>query len=329
MPKKRPDRDEIENQVGKSKFSSVDAWLQILPISCKEFQARWSLSKESLDSGLLAASHFEDAPGLVLRAYSLPVDSDRSEFSSVWHDYRIDSTEDSAFFTLPKPAPKINAAIGLINKSGRFSPLVRGDAVMLPPLPDPPFQSEAISLESKVPTGKELAYHSKPVSAVSKHSDNSPSAVDAPERFFSEQEGSLPESTPIEMRAEFVLFGKMAPGMKLLLGNEILEPGPEGFVVWKRKLTSFAQIRALLEAALSTPSVNAGPSLEFFKDTDRSQRLLELHATLEVEGRIGDSDYLSNLPEGLTVDAEGRFKLNRMLPDGAVILPGLSLITNN
>jgi hypothetical protein len=261
--------------------------------------------------------------------YSLPLDSDRSGFSSVWHDYSIESTEDSAYFTLPKPAPKINAVIGLINQSGRFHPLVRGDAVMLPPLPEPPFHRAAVNLERTAPTGKELAYHLKPASAASQQADNSTTVSNAPELFFSEHAGALSDSTPIEMRAEFVLTGKMAAGMKLLLGSEILEPGPDGFFIWKRKLTTYAQIRSLLEAALSTPSVSAGPALEFFRDIDRSQRLLELNATLEIEGRINDFNYMSNLPEGLTVDAAGRFKLNRMLPEGAVILPGLSLISNN
>lgn len=140
--------------------------MQLLPVSHKEFQARWSLSKESLESGLRAASDGRDEPRLILRAYSLPVDADRSDFSNHWHDYRIDHSEDSAFFTLPSPAPIINAAIGLINKSGRFNPLVRGDAVALPPLPDPP-PAKLPTTKDHIPRGKKLAYHSSPTSAAS------------------------------------------------------------------------------------------------------------------------------------------------------------------
>jgi hypothetical protein len=54
--------------------------------------------------------------------------------------------------------------------------------------------------------------------------------------------------------------------------------------------------------------------------------MLELHAALEIEGKVTDPAYQGLLPTGLNTGPDGKFKLHRMLPDGAVILPGLSLI---
>ncbi|MGB0744856.1 MAG: hypothetical protein ACPGSB_10070, partial [Opitutales bacterium] len=152
------------------------------------------------------------------------------------------------------------------------------------------------------------------------------SQVGSSDQLASQWEDLWSGKAPIELHAEFVLTGKLSPGSRLLLGNEIMEPAPGGFVVWKRKLNTFGQVWPLLEAALSHPSVSAGPSLQFFKGVAPSARMLELHAALEIEGMVSDPSYYEKLPSGLSPDADGKFRLSRMLPDGAVILPGLSLI---
>lgn len=327
MPEKNSNSDKGKNRIDQWKLPSAGPALQLLPLSHNEFQARWSLDKEPLEAGRRAASQFEGEPRLVLRAYSLSAEADRSAFSNVWHDFRIEHLESSAFFTLPRHATRIKASIGLINKSGQFSPLVRSDAVPMPPPPAPPAEKASATADSTAPRGKELAYHASPASAVSADPENP-----LPDESISE-EAAAPwqqvweKSAGADIRAEFVLTGKMATGMKLLLGSEIVRPDAGGFFVWQRKLDSFDQVWPLLQAALSSPSVPAGPSLEFFKNVDAPERMLELHASVEIEGRISDSRYLNKLPEGLALDANGRFKFSRMLPSGAVILPGLSLIS--
>ncbi|PXA04489.1 hypothetical protein DDZ13_04755 [Coraliomargarita sinensis] len=422
MSDNRANFAKLQEKIEKSKAPAIDFGIQLLPVSHNEFQARWSLNKEMLDAGLKVASHDEGDTHLVLRAYSLPAASDSSHFSSVWHDYRIDSTDNSGYFTLPAPAPKINAALGLINRSGRFSPLVRGEAVALPaaPSPEPPkpaapeakaedsaahedkaaadFPTDQNALHSVVLNEREIAErlehitglpesfksrnpaitksrqsneqngpgHSTGVAstppettwldevetlktvrhnmAINPEPNFSDSRQDTPPAEASSQEQPKPRTggaseqlasqwediwsgnAPVQVRAEYVLTGKIASGMKLMMGNEILQPAPGGFIVWKRTLESFNQIWPLLNAALTSPSVAAGPSLEFFKDVHPSERLLELHAALEIEGKITDPAYASLLPTDLQLDADGTFKLRRMLPDGAVILPGLSLI---
>ncbi len=148
----------------------------------------------------------------------------------------------------------------------------------------------------------------------------------ASEQLASQWEDIWSDKAPVEIRADFILTGKIASGMKLLLGNQIIAPAPGGFFTWKRELESFDQAWSLIVAALSTPVVQAGPALEFFKDVTPAERLLELHAALEIEGQVTDPEYIERLPQALCPDSNGRFKLSRMLPHGAVIIPGLSLI---
>lgn len=325
MPKKQSGSDEPKPRIEQSKVPAEASALQLLPISPDEFQARWSLSKETFASGLEAASHAGNSPRLVLRAYSLPLDAKRSDFSSVWHDYRIESMENDAFFTLPRPALKISAAIGLVNKEGRFSPLVRGDAVALPALPDPPQVKTVPGAGPAAPRGKELAYDSNTSIMTSGKLGNPQAGSDEARRQLERWEEAWQESAAIEIQAEFVITGKLAPGMKLRLGNEIIEPDSEGSFVWKRELDSFEQVRPLLREALSRPSVPAGPSPQFFKDADPTERLLDFHTALEITGQVNDPEYCEKLPVGLTLNTENKFKFSRMLPEVASTVPGLSL----
>ncbi|HKK18271.1 MAG TPA: DUF4912 domain-containing protein [Opitutales bacterium] len=408
MSEIRADLEKLQAKIEKSKAPPVDLGVRILPVSPTEFQARWSLDRESLESGMQSASHDRGETRLVLRAYSLPIDADPSDFSSIWHDYGIDSTDNSAYFTLPAPTARINAAVGLMNRSGRFSPLVRGEAVSLPTPPKevppktddgaktetpgstagpPPAQAAApdrrntvalneaeiaerleriaglpesfksgsaasgmartsqpseypqlldeentlktvrqkMAVEPELPD-PEPVVSPKPGTETRAQAESQARDGGSSEQLASQWEEIWSGKAPVEIRAEYVLTGKIAPGMKLLLGNEILAATPGGFIVWRRTLDSFNQVWPLLQAALSSPSVAAGPSLEFFREVNPSDRLLELHAALEIEGKVSDPTYHSLLPDELHPAADGSFKINRMLPDGAVILPGLSLI---
>lgn len=137
MSKENPEIDSLQNNTEPPKVPEVDLGVLLLPISQNEFQARWSLSQQRLDSGIRAASEISGEAHLVLRVYSLPNHSKHSDFSNFWQDYRIDGRVNIAHFTFNAPAEKITAAIGLINKSGRFSPLARARAISLPLPPAP------------------------------------------------------------------------------------------------------------------------------------------------------------------------------------------------
>ena len=324
MAKKKPESEHSPDRIEALKLPAIESGVRILPVSHTEFEARWSLSQKALAAGLQAAAQTGDEPHLVLRAYSLSRDSDRSDFSEVWQDFRIDASENSAYLTLPSPTPRINCAIGLINKSGRFSPLVRGEAVSLPALPEAssgsPETAGDKSRKKEESPQLRTGYHTPPGQAQGQH--------DSADSLFEKSTNNWTGNEAVEMRAEFVISGKFAPGARLMLGNQILEPDSDGFVTWRRKLDSSRQIWPLLETALASPCVPAAPSLEFFRDVDSSAKIMELQAALRIEGKLNDPAHRHKLPEEIKVEADGVFKLTRMLPDGAIILPGLSLIAS-
>lgn len=162
MVKKNSETNKSRHAIEALYSRNSSATLQLLAISPLEFQARWSLSKGAIESGARAASANAGESRLVLRIYSLPLDFIDVAFTDNWHDYSIEKRSASAFFRLPKPSPKINAAIGLINKSGRFTPLVRGDAVTLPPLPPPSPERQTRRADQHAPQRRKFTYQSKP-----------------------------------------------------------------------------------------------------------------------------------------------------------------------
>lgn len=137
------DIDRRRKRTQDSKAAAVDYGVLAFPVAHNAFLARWSMSQDLFEAGLQTASSSDEQRHLVLRAYSLPVDTGQSNFSSIWNDYPIDGLRSSATFTLPTSAARINAVIGVINKSGQFSPILRGHPVPLPaPPPAPPPNKE-------------------------------------------------------------------------------------------------------------------------------------------------------------------------------------------
>ena len=131
---------------------------------------------------------------------------------------------------------------------------------------------------------------------------------------------------PIEIVAEIVLHGKMARNFRLMLGQSVIETDSEGVFTFNQKLETFDQVWPLLRIALEAPTVQANPALEFFKDAEGETRLLEIHGKLQLCGQIRDRDYIPLLPDQIRIQDDGQFFLTRLLPEAAVILPGLSLI---
>ncbi|MEO0509846.1 MAG: hypothetical protein AAF065_08310 [Verrucomicrobiota bacterium] len=413
MPQETSELADLARLIDETPLPDGGQGVELLAVSHDTFQARWSLTEDIVRKGRSMASPSQNETHLVLRAFSLPPDANGDAVSGIWQDFNIEGTDNSGYFTLSGPTSGINAAVGLVNKDGRFSPLLRGESIDLPALPvkaliakpepaaktEPEPESveqtftrptEPRVLDEKTVTerlaqidglpetfkvsakealtepqstdafeslfkdaGKPAIEHPPQTEgldeaevldavrnklaaeqapeiekSVQKHINaaTTSEASGASEQLASQWEELWSDKAPIEIRAEYILTGKMANGMKLLLGNDIVEPTAGGYFVWKRRLSSFDQVWPILQAAIQTPSVPAGPSLEFFHEVQPSQRLLELHGALEIEGHVSDPNYFKRLPEELHVNESGTFKLSRMLPDGAVVLPGISLI---
>lgn len=425
MPKDTSEWADLAELIDQTELPEGGGGVELLAVSHNEFQARWSLTEDILNKGRQLSSSLHNGTHLVLRAFSLPPEAEQNSVSRLWHDFNIEGTENSAYFTLPGPAHAINASIGLVNKEGRFSPLLRAESIELPAPPAEaavpvPRTSETPAVPEKAPAERsqprpsqfdhraldedEIAVriaridglpesfkapaqaiakamgtgqHDEPVFSeptagasslpeqaglLNEHAildtvraklaaDPEPTIIEtrqarplrqrdaeasgasidkvaagAPEQLASQWEDLWSEKAPIEIRAQFIVSGKIGQGLKLLLGGEIVAPAPGGFFVWKREIESFDQVWPMLRAALATPTVPAGPSLDFFKGVEPSERLFELHSALEIEGHVSDPSYIEHLPSDLQVAEDGAFKLSRLLPDGAVILPGISLI---
>lgn len=144
MSEKPANTGNLQNSVKEDEALDLDLGVVLFPIAHNEFQARWSLSEKTLASGIKSAAEFPEDVRLILRVFSLPNHSAQSDFSNYWRDYNIEGRINIAHFIFDAPAEKITAAIGLINRNGRFSPLARAGAINLPLTPAPP---------AKVPTG--------------------------------------------------------------------------------------------------------------------------------------------------------------------------------
>ncbi len=318
---------------------------------------------------------------LVLRAFQLNADAPADALSARWHDFAVEGIRGSRYLVLPGPALRVRAVLGLRDQPGRFSPLLRSEAVSLPAPPPPPPQAPAAEAPAraapapapaamdenevtarinalrrlpdglktigKSPVGNKLAGEtvldeasvlasvhrslaSDPEPTIPPQPVPSAAAVfrtaGASEQLASQWEELWSAGAPLEVRAELILTGRLAPGMRLLLGHDEVTCAPGGFIHWSRRLEDFGQAWPLLQAGLTTPVVSAEPALRFFPAAGEAEPLLELQASLQVEGRVTDPAYVGRLPADLHPDGNGVFKLSRALPHGAVILPGLSLI---
>ncbi|WP_309398047.1 DUF4912 domain-containing protein [Cerasicoccus maritimus] len=152
-----------------------------------------------------------------------------------------------------------------------------------------------------------------------------PDSAGASELFASQWADSWDTHSPINLRAELTINGKLGVGMKLALGGKLITPLPGGQFKVVRKLSGFAEVLPLFITAGMSP-VNGSNALELAKDAATGQPLLEIHASVSIEGRINDESYLKLLPPDVPVDDQGCFSLHRAMPNGALLLPGLSLI---
>ena len=397
MPSQKSNSSHSSGKTSSLGLSAATDTLELLAVSSVQFQARWSLAAETLSKGSAITAASVESAHLLLRVYSLSASADSDTLSNDWHDFSIEGITNSGYFNLPVPTAKINAALGLMDNEGRFSPLVRAQSIALPAAaPSSSKDSSEATLEKRLealsglppafkrPTQEYLAAVAAKESSSEPHSDDAkmrealeqlpatpaldPATIleavrqtiakhphpemtagrgkekegpKEPPRRVARKQSPAPQAiaqlasqwetvwsdtASIEVHAEFILNGKIGPKMKLLLGNEIIQPAADGVFTWKQPLHAFHEAWPLIQAAMQTPVVPAGPSLEFFKTVTSDQRLLELHGALQIEGRVTNPDYLDRLPVGLKPDANGHFRLSRSLPEGAVILPGLSLV---
>jgi len=243
MSEPRPSNDYPGNKIEQSKLPAGHSVLQLMPLSHREFQARWSICQDTFSAGTRAAAQVPGELQLVLRAYSLTGDPNPTTYSESWHDYAIQQHEGSAFFTLPKPAATMNAAIGLLNQAGRFSPLIRGEAVRMPPLPEPPFQRACGGDISRAPQDESPGYDAIPGQANPVHHDGPAAAEEEDKTSPSAASGERPRieqehvTSCMELDAELHLTTKIKSGIKLRLGNRILEPDSQGRIIWRGQLS--------------------------------------------------------------------------------------------
>jgi len=151
----------------------------------------------------------------------------------------------------------------------------------------------------------------------------SPKRAGASEQLASMWSDSWDEHASLHLRAEISIEGRLGPGLKLALGNQVIRPLPDGHFKIVRQLTKFTEVWPLF--SMLSLLEKASGALELAKGED-GESLLDLHASIHIEGRINDEDYSKFLPPDVTPDSDGRFTLHRALPNGAVLLPGLSLL---
>ena len=134
------------------------------------------------------------------------------------------------------------------------------------------------------------------------------------------------KDAPIELKASLVICGRIGNGLNMILAGKPVKTLPGGRFVVKQPLKDFDAALQMIHAATQPHDMAAGPALEVLKQTAGGDKILEIHAALDVEGRLTDPEYARWLPEHLNIDAEGVFRLTRFLPQGAVVLPGLVLL---
>ncbi|WP_189517492.1 hypothetical protein, partial [Cerasicoccus arenae] len=147
----------------------------------------------------------------------------------------------------------------------------------------------------------------------------------ASEQLASQFSDSWDDRAPINLRAELTINGRLTPGLTLALGRQLIRPLPGGYFKVIRKLNNFAEVWPIFSTLSLLGDSNQG-ALELAKDTATGKPILEIHASICIEGRINDESYIKFLPADVKPDENGRFSLHRALPQGAVLLPGLSLI---
>ena len=132
MPQNGPDFAELEQALSATELPSPPVGLHLLAVSHDQFQACWNLEQSLLARGQRASSRNPSETQLVLRAFNLTRDAQGSEKSNSWTDYAIDGIEGKGYFAVAGSIPKVSASLGLVNRSGQFTPLLSSEAIHLP-----------------------------------------------------------------------------------------------------------------------------------------------------------------------------------------------------
>lgn len=134
------------------------------------------------------------------------------------------------------------------------------------------------------------------------------------------------DNAPIQLRASFVICGRLAAGLKLILAGKPVKTLPGGRFIVRQPIKDFSSALQLMHSATQPHEMAAGPALEALKSCGNGPRVLEIHAALDVEGHLQDPSYAPYLPKHLHIAVDGSFRVTRFLPHGAVVLPGLVLV---
>ena len=171
MSKDGPDFEELEKELNATELPSKPEGLYLLPVSHNQFQASWNLKAGLLERGQMASARNQSETQLILRTFNLSGEAKTAAQSNSWTDYAIDGIDGKGYFTVAGSIAQISASLGLINHSGRFTPLVSSEAIHLPSSTSSQFdasQNEQTEpeLEDHGPeTSKELSAPTEEISA--------------------------------------------------------------------------------------------------------------------------------------------------------------------
>jgi len=147
----------------------------------------------------------------------------------------------------------------------------------------------------------------------------------ASDQLASQLSDAWDDRAALNLRAELVVSGRLAPGVAITCGGEHVRPLPGGQFQMVRKLNGFREVWPLIAGLGSLAESPSGAVT--LAQTERGGRpLLEMHTAVTIEGRVNDEAYRRYLPDWVQCDGAGRFKATFPLPNGAVLLPDLSLI---
>jgi len=147
----------------------------------------------------------------------------------------------------------------------------------------------------------------------------------ASEQLASQCSDGWDERAAFNLRAELVVSGRLAPGIRLTSGGNTVPLLPGRTFQFVRQLHGFTEVWPLF-ANLPLLTESVSPAVTLAQTTTGGKPFLEMHAAITFEGRVSDPGYRRFLPHEVTLDANGRFKVTCPLPDGAVLLPGISLL---
>ncbi len=138
--------------------NSTDTHFEIIPVDPHRFLAFWKLDPELLlrAENVLGIPHTE--AGWFLRAFRLADPGHGPEQAFSMQDFPITGSRQETYFALSFPGGFVSAVLGVKDRNGRFSPLLRAPCVALPEAPESGASAEVHPAEEVPAPGDETAF---------------------------------------------------------------------------------------------------------------------------------------------------------------------------